>query len=207
MKHLTLALALLAAPASAITYEYELSNFKGNLSFGAPGSYGLIYQARQHKFSFDDVTLKYDDEALTASIVGTMTQTDPRKRTGSGWQMEYFLTDLTDFGDGQFADFIGTGQGRYINPQGNVFRMGAKGMNGFFFAHLCDGHRLPNDTTSCGIHGWVDHAPDLTGANDYIASSNLRAMYGGPAPVPLPAAWAMLLGALAGLGMVRRARG
>jgi hypothetical protein len=202
MKHTIFALALLASPAAAVTYTYDVVNFIGQTERAGPKTFGLEYEHRDHLFSFDDVELTYDDVALTARMSGTMTQIDRDRPTGPGWLLDYSLSGLTDFGNGQFASFSPTGRGSYTGPKGRVWALGARGMNGFFFALTCDGHRLPGDYTTCGIHGWVDAKPDHWGANDFIATA-----YRQPAAVPLPAGWALLFGALAGLGIMRRARG
>ena len=157
-----------------------------------------MYNSRKHLFSFDDVTLTYDSEARTADMSGTMCGV----RSGvCGWTLDYSWGNVTDTGAGTFVVTKphGFGSGSYTSPKGYSYGLGSSEMK-VLAAFTCDGHRIPNDHTTCGLHGWVDMLWDKD-INDFVATA-----YRQPAAVPLPAGVVLLIGALGALGLVRRAR-
>lgn len=183
----------LATPAAALTYDYRMTDYDGPSRVGdrCGCTFGLVNMDNPHPngggwiFGFEDVRLRYNDQSGTARLSGDLID---RKTGETGYSVDYHWSHLTDTGSGTWIDTAGKGHGRvsYAGPGAWAFSLGAQDMNGLFGAFGPSGHGF-------GLHAWTGGDP---GPNDFMALA---------AQVPLPAGWALLLGALAGLGLARRA--
>lgn len=192
---LAVVLVLLPLAVAATTWEYTLNNFSGQTSVKQRTGFdwGLALMNDNLVFSFNEpgdlVTMKYYEDRRIAYIYGQMTEMN----SGDKYTINYEMRRLQDFQDGQFAEVRGTGDGAVLGPSFSR-SLGNAAMNGIYFSHLCDGHRLPNDTDTCVGRGWVGKK-DI---QDFLFEATRTS------PIPVPAGVALLGSALVALGLWRR---
>lgn len=181
-------LTALATPASAVTY--QLTDYTGPSSVGdrTGFTFGLVVMGEPHPlgggyiFGFDGVSLTHEGDS--AWLAGDMID----RKTGDEWAVEYAWTGCLEPLGWGFIDRTGCGSGRVTSPSFS-FSLGREAMGGVYAAFGDSAH-------GPGLHAWVGGDP---GPNDFTAS-----LAAPPASVPLPAGWALMIGALAGLGFWRR---
>lgn len=198
MKLTTALLALtLASPATAAT-TFDVVNFAGPSNTGARyGDFCIVQEWQQHVFACDDVSLTINDDG-TARMTGALTQI--RGTRSSGWAIDYSWQHLFAAGPDAWLDTTGTGRGQ-ITSATYSYSLGAEAMGGIFGVIAGDWHRIPahmrTEANRWGIHNWTGPDDRQRAPNDITATLT-------PAAIPLPAGWALILGALAGLGLYRR---
>ncbi|MEO1176433.1 MAG: VPLPA-CTERM sorting domain-containing protein [Pseudomonadota bacterium] len=195
---LAAALSFVATLGSAATFTYDLHDHPG-ASKTAEHDYGLRLDEWGQFFSFGNgasAQLVYDDAAGTAVISGSVRESlglsGGSKTFGGLWTLSYTMTGLSDLGGGFFKDFVG-GSGSLTDGTTTRVLGAAANRAGEYFIFDANGHRIsdPNGITG---HGWVGKNG---GYNDFLLTATI-------APVPLPAAAWLLIGALAGLFGLRR---
>ena len=181
----------LGSSASAVTTVYQLFDH----GYGALGpDYGLrldeLFNGTNTTFSVSsngaEVFMTYDDVAGTATISGQVY----RNVVGGLYDVDYTMSLLTPVGAGFMAD-AGTGS---LVEQGGGLSVSLNGKSdGVSMANfLFNGHRLPGDTTTAVLEGWLwVYDESRSCCNDWLVTATV---------VPVPAALPLFATALAGAG-------
>lgn len=219
---LALSLSVGATAGSAATHFYQLLDHEDG-ALTPPHSYGLRLDdadaivGNRKVFSFENggaSILEYNDMAGTASISGTMVESNSDGTFGGIWDVVYNFTNLFDLGGGFFECREANNGNPACSASGSIsmgstsYELGQKANNqspGRYFIFNGDGYRLSGDNSTPVGRGWVDPEDNSRfGANDFLFTA---AKIPPPPPgmeVPLPAAGWMLIAGVAGLGYMGR---
>ncbi|MEM7081617.1 MAG: VPLPA-CTERM sorting domain-containing protein [Pseudomonadota bacterium] len=203
MKNIRMVLAALLMAFSTATFASTMTFTVGDhedgvLYDGATNPYGVRVDDTGQLFSTGDnlpgafggasVTLSFDptDLAAGAVLIGTVID----NATGTAWEIDYVLSDLSAAANGGFIAQMGVGTLTEIGGSGMIDLIGESNGTGVFVFDN-DGFRLGASDGWVG-RGWFAGSGS---ANDILIVAT---------PVPLPGAIWMMGAALLGLTGLRR---
>lgn len=191
-----IALYLWTSAASAAIFTYVLDDHPDGAKT-PPYDYGLRLDGAGVFYSFSEgnAFLTFDSNANTATISGTVNESNGDGTIGSAVPISYLMNVSMDSDNtpgidpGFFKADSGTGS---VGSGGDQVALTGTGMgDGIVFKFLNDGHRLPGNSAIAG-RGWVIGG----GTNDFLVTATL---------VPIPAAvWLFGSAMLAFFGFARR---